>query len=186
MKLAVKLPILAQGLFVLACLMTELALATEAAPIKPPTKPFFTVPEPPVLTEQAQRILTEVNLRIPHIDTAGLEAQLKTRPETVVIDVRTPAELAALGGHIEAARFFNISRGWLEFQVESFVSNKNTPIVVYCGVSQRSPLAADTLIKLGYTNVKNYSDGFFKWRAPGLPVRSLDKAPTSFLFNIPP
>jgi glyoxylase-like metal-dependent hydrolase (beta-lactamase superfamily II)/rhodanese-related sulfurtransferase len=99
--------------------------------------------------------------------------------------VRTPAELALLGGRIEAPQFFNITRGWLEFQIESYVPDKKTPIVTYCGVSQRSPLAADTLMKLGYRNVKNYADGFFKWRAAGLPVLSLDKVADSFLYDLP-
>jgi glyoxylase-like metal-dependent hydrolase (beta-lactamase superfamily II) len=57
--------------------------------------------------------------------------------------------------------------------------------VVYCGVNQRSPLAADTLMKLGYTSVKNFSDGFFKWKQAGLPVQQNDKAPASFLYDLP-
>jgi len=32
------------------------------------------------------------------------------------------------------------------------------------------PPPADTLIKLGYTNVKNYRDGFVNWRRAGLPI----------------
>ncbi len=151
----------------------------------PQATPIFSVPEAPALTVQAKQLLDEVNQRLTHLNTAELQALLKAQPNTIVIDVRTPAELALLGGHIDAPRFFNLTRGWLEFQIESIVPDKNTPIVVYCGVSQRSPLAADTLIKLGYTNVKNYSDGFFKWRAAGLPVLSLDKAPDSFLYSLP-
>jgi rhodanese-related sulfurtransferase/glyoxylase-like metal-dependent hydrolase (beta-lactamase superfamily II) len=129
-------------------------------------------------------VLDAANKRVPQLDTAGLLAQLKAQPKTVVLDVRTPAELA-LAGHIDAPFFFNITRGLLEFQVEVAVPDKTTPIVVYCGVSQRSPLAADTLIKLGYKNVKNYRDGFFKWKRAGLPVRYLDKAPDSFLYDLP-
>lgn len=109
---------------------------------------------------------------------------MKAQPTTVLIDVRTPAELG-LSGHIDAPRFFNLTRGQLEFQIEVAVPDKNTPIVVYCGVSQRSPLAADTLIKLGYKNVKNYRDGYFNWQRAGLPVRLLDKAPASFLYDLP-
>jgi rhodanese-related sulfurtransferase/glyoxylase-like metal-dependent hydrolase (beta-lactamase superfamily II) len=149
-----------------------------AAVILPP-------PEAPTLTQDAQSLLDAVNARIPQIDTAGLVAQLQAQPETVVIDVRTPAELNLLGGYIDAPRFFNRTRGWLEFQIETAVPDKATPIVVYCGVSQRSPLAADTLIKLGYSNVKNYRDGFFNWKRAGLPVREYDKAPDSFLYAMP-
>lgn len=174
----------------LAALGLMLALnliPAQAAAVKPAAqaKPEFFVPEPPALTVAARQLLDEVNQRIVNIGAAELAAQLAARPETMVIDVRTPAELALLGGHIEAPRFFNIARGWLELQIESFVTDKNTPIVVYCGVNQRSPLAADTLMRLGYTDVKNLSDGFFKWRAAGLPVRSLDRAPNSFLYAMP-
>jgi len=141
-------------------------------------------PEAPAVTQAAQRVLDAVNKRVPQLDTAGLLAQLKAQPKTVVIDVRTPAELSLLG-HIDAPLFFNITRGALEFRIEVAVPDKTTPIVVYCDVSQRSPLAADTLIKLGYKNVKNYRDGFFNWKRAGLPVRLLDKALASFLYDLP-
>jgi rhodanese-related sulfurtransferase/glyoxylase-like metal-dependent hydrolase (beta-lactamase superfamily II) len=162
-----------------ACLVPFMAQGQNlAAVIMPP-------PEAPAVTQDAQILLDAVNARIPQIDTAGLVAQLQAQPETVVIDVRTPAELNLLGGYIDASRFFNRTRGWLEFQIETTVPDKATPIVVYCGVSQRSPLAADTLIKLGYSNVKNYRDGFFNWKRAGLPVQQYDKAPDSFLYDMP-
>jgi rhodanese-related sulfurtransferase/glyoxylase-like metal-dependent hydrolase (beta-lactamase superfamily II) len=165
--------------FLAALLVAPMAQGRNLAAIVMPP------PEAPALTQDAQSLLDAVNARIPQIDTAGLWAQLQAQPETVVIDVRTPAELNLLGGYIDAPRFFNRPRGWLEFQIETAVPDKATPIVVYCGVSQRSPLAADTLIKLGYTNVKNYRDGFFNWKRAGLPVQQYDKAPDSFLYDLP-
>jgi rhodanese-related sulfurtransferase/glyoxylase-like metal-dependent hydrolase (beta-lactamase superfamily II) len=181
------------GLALLCCCMLSQAPAlaageTAAKPspaVMPQPAAAAPIPEAPALTVQARQLLDEVNGRIRHVNTPELQALLKAQPNTVVIDVRTPAELALLGGHLDAPRFFNIARGSLEFQIEAAVPDKNTPIVVYCGVSQRSPLAADTLMKLGYTNVKNYSEGFFKWRAAGLPVLSFDKAPNSFLYSLP-
>lgn len=145
----------------------------------------YPIPEAPPLTQAAQAVLDGVMARVPQLDTAGLAAQLKERPETMVIDVRMPQELAILGGRIDAPRFANLVRGWLEFQIEAAVPDKRTPIVVYCGVSQRSPLAAETLIQLGYTDVKNYRDGFFNWKRAGLPVVPTDAAPTSFLYDLP-
>jgi rhodanese-related sulfurtransferase/glyoxylase-like metal-dependent hydrolase (beta-lactamase superfamily II) len=162
-----------------ALLLTATAQAQNLAAIMHP------IPEAPALTQDAQKLLDAVNARVPQLDTAGLLAQLKAQPETLVIDVRTAAELNLLGGYIDAPRFFNITRGWLEFQIEAAVPDKATPIVVYCGVSQRSPLAADTLIKLGYKNVRNYRDGFFNWKRAGLPIQSYDKAPDSFLYSKP-
>ncbi|MEW6678666.1 MAG: rhodanese-like domain-containing protein [Pseudomonadota bacterium] len=145
----------------------------------------YPIPEAPPLTQAAQAVLDDVMARVHQLDTAGLAAQLQARPETVVIDVRTAPELAILGGRIDAPRFANVLRGWLEFQIETVVPDKDTPIVVYCGVSQRSPLAAETLLKLGYKDVKNYRDGFFNWQRAGGPVVPTDAAPRSFLYDLP-
>jgi rhodanese-related sulfurtransferase/glyoxylase-like metal-dependent hydrolase (beta-lactamase superfamily II) len=162
---------------VVSCLAASAQAQNLAAIVNPP-------PEAPSLTQAAQKVLDGVNKRVPQLDTAGLLAQLKAQPKTVVIDVRTPSELV-LSGQIDTPFYFNIPRGLLEFQIEAAVPDKATPIVVYCGVSQRSPLAADTLIKLGYKNVKNYRDGFVNWKRAGLPVLQYDKAPNSFLYNLP-
>lgn len=145
----------------------------------------FFVPDPPPVPAYAQGLLDAVNQRIVNIDSEQLAALLQNRPETVVVDVRTPAELNLLGGHIEATHFLNITRGWLEFQIETFVPDKTTPIVVYCGVNQRSPLAADTLMRMGYREVYNLADGYFKWRAAGFPVRLPDRDLASFLYARP-
>ena len=139
----------------------------------------------PPLSSQASKLLDQTNQRISNIQTEELQALLKKNPDTVLIDVRAAEEITLRGGSIDAPRHFNIQRGWLEFQIDSYVSNKETPIVVYCGVNQRSPLAADTLMKLGYKNVRNYADGFFTWQRAGLPVDSSDKALDSFLYSKP-
>ena len=139
----------------------------------------------PPLSSQASQLLNEVKQRISNIHTKELQTLLKDKPDTVLIDVRSPEEITLRGGSIDAPQHFNIQRGWLELQVDSYVSHKDTPIVVYCGVNQRSPLAADTLMKLGYSNVRNYADGFFAWKRAGLPVDSSDQALDSFLYSKP-
>jgi rhodanese-related sulfurtransferase/glyoxylase-like metal-dependent hydrolase (beta-lactamase superfamily II) len=120
------------------------------------------------------------------INTPMLQALINETDNLVLIDIRTPDELATLGGTIDAGfRNYNINRGWLEFQIEDLVPDKNTPVVIFCGISARSPLAAKTMTEMGYVNVYNYSDGFFKWRDAGLPVRLSDENPGSMLFSIP-
>ena len=102
-----------------------------------------------------------------------------------MIDVRNPEELNLNGGYIRAENYFNIPRGQLEFRISTLVLSKNTPIVVYDDFNQRSPLAADTLVKLGYTNVSNYAEGFYKWKQAGLPVKYTDMALDTFLYSKP-
>lgn len=139
----------------------------------------------PDLSADARKLLDQVSKRVSNINTAELKAMLKPQTKTVLIDVRNPEELNLNGGYIRAENFYNIPRGQLEFRVSIFVLSKNTPIVVYDDFNQRSPLAADTLAKLGYTNVKNYADGFYKWKQAGLPVKYADMALDTFLYSKP-
>ncbi|MHB1084525.1 MAG: MBL fold metallo-hydrolase [Thiobacillus sp.] len=164
-------------ILIACCLAAPAHAQNLSAVVNPP-------PEAPSITRAAQRQLDAAIKRVPQLDTPGLLAQLKAQPTTVVIDVRSPAELD-LSGYIDVPLFFNIDRGLLEYQIEASVPDKATPIVVYCGVSQRSPLAADTLIRLGYKNVKNYRDGFVNWKRAGLPIQQFDKVPASFLYDLP-
>jgi len=126
-----------------------------------------------------------VNQRITNIDTEELSRLIDQDPSLVIIDVRQESEVNGLGGMINGRREIILPRGWLEFRIANEVADKDTPIVVYCGINQRSPLAADTLQQMGYTNVKNYADGFFAWKEQGKPIKFTDYALDSMLFRKP-
>ena len=103
---------------------------------------------------------------------------------TIYIDVRSPGEIDAQGGTLSFSRTYNIERGWLEYRTPERIPNKNTPIVVFCGTGQRSPFATKKLMDMGYTNVKNFADGFISWRNAGLPLEA-DDTPNSILYRAP-
>ncbi|MCU7940155.1 MAG: sulfurtransferase [gamma proteobacterium symbiont of Bathyaustriella thionipta] len=105
------------------------------------------------------------------INTADLKIMLDEELDMILIDIRTAAEVQNMDGKIDAPQNVHIPRGWLEFRVQRVALNKDIPIVVYCGGGLRSPLAAETLQDMGYSNVKNYSEGFFAWKKSGLPVK---------------
>jgi len=105
------------------------------------------------------------------IETIELKKMLDEELDMVLIDIRTATEIQNMDGKIDAPQNLNIPRGWLEFRAQRVALNKDTPIVVYCGGGLRSPFAAETLQKMGYTNVKNYSAGFFGWKQAGLPIK---------------
>jgi len=136
------------------------------------------------LSDGARAIL-EANKTITNINSEQLLKILKENPKTELVDVRSPDEVDFIGGYIDADEHVNITRGWLEFDLASHVKNRDVPIVVYCGTNQRSPLAARKLMDLGYTNVKNLTDGYDKWKEQGMPVNLIDKAPESLLFSLP-
>ena len=130
------------------------------------------------------KMLESVNKQIVNIDTAELEKILDSDKNAVLIDVRTPEEIKLLGT-IKRGQNVNIVRGWLEFQIADYANSKDTQIITYCGKNLRSPLAANTLEKMGYTNVKNYEDGFFAWKELGNPVKISDFEPDSVLYRKP-
>jgi len=133
---------------------------------------------------QGDTYVAEANKTIRNIDTATLKKMLDEVPGLVIIDVREAAEIAQTGGTIDAPRVHNVSRGWLEFRVPERVPDKDTPIVTFCGLNLRSPLAAQDLMNMGYTNVANYEDGFPAWVKQGLPVTT-DTSPGNMLYSAP-
>ena len=82
-----------------------------------------------------------------------------------VLDVREPDEYEA--GALDGA--VHIPRGHLESQVESRLSDKDKPLVVYCAGGVRSAFAARTLQELGYTDVVSLVGGFGRWKDEGRP-----------------
>jgi len=130
------------------------------------------------------KMLEAVNKEIVNINTKQLKEILDKDPYTVLIDVRTRDEIVQFGT-IHRGQNKHVPRGFLEFQIGEHAVSEDTPIIVYCDQSRRSPLAAKALMNMGYTNVKNYSDGFTRWKEAGLPYTISDKAPENALYSNP-
>jgi molybdopterin/thiamine biosynthesis adenylyltransferase/rhodanese-related sulfurtransferase len=60
-----------------------------------------------------------------------------------------------------------LPRGNLELSIEGRISDKSTPVIVYCAGGARSALAAKSLTDLGYTDVVSMSGGFNQWKNEG-------------------
>jgi rhodanese-related sulfurtransferase len=58
----------------------------------------------------------------------------------------------------------------IERDAEQKVPDTGADVVLYCGGGFRSALAADALLKMGYTNVASMDGGVREWRAKGLPM----------------
>ena len=88
------------------------------------------------------------------------------RGNTLLVDVRDPDEWQE--SHIPGAK--NFSRGMVELEIEEAAPDLSTPIITHCGGGGRSALAAESLQRMGYTNVKSMAGGFKAWKAAGLPT----------------
>ena len=95
------------------------------------------------------------------------DAASKTKSsDAVIVDVREKDEWDE--EHIPDA--VHMSRGMLELEVEDKFTDRNMTIITHCGGGGRSALAAESLQKMGYKNVRSMAGGFKAWKAAGLPT----------------
>lgn len=80
---------------------------------------------------------------------------LKDQPNTVVLDVRTKMEWNM--GHVDGATLIDINSPTFEAEIKKLDPSKT--YLVYCRSGRRSALAANILIKNGFTDVKNVKTG---------------------------
>ena len=83
---------------------------------------------------------------------------MDTEGDYVILDVRTEEEYDE--GHIEGAVL--IPDFEITSKAEGILTDKNQLILVYCRSGRRSKLAAEALVSLGYTNVKEFG-GIIDW-----------------------
>ena len=84
----------------------------------------------------------------------------------VLIDVREDNEWER--GHIVNA--IHLGKGVIERDIETIVHDKTTEVILYCGGGFRSALAADNLLKMGYTNIRSMDGGWRRWKEMGYPI----------------
>lgn len=83
---------------------------------------------------------------------------MDTSKDYVILDVRTREEFDQ--AHIPGAIL--IPNDQISAEAERVLMDKNQLILVYCRSGRRSKLAAEELVKLGYTNIKEFG-GIIDW-----------------------
>ena len=141
-----------------ACGKTDLALALAAAfPVE-------------IISVDSAQVYRRMD-----VGTAKPALDLRRDVPHWLIDIREPHEFER--GHIPGAVLS--PRGLLEFEIHGLVERTATDpdvtpedrdIVLYCGTGGRSALAADTLDRMGYRNVRSMDGGIVAWAAAHLPV----------------
>src|SRR5712691_6971617 len=110
-----------------------------------------------------QKLVAEAKKNITEISPQDAAAKLNSGA-AVVVDVRNKDEWDE--GHIPGAT--HMSRGTIELDIEEKVPDPNAMIICHCGGGGRSALAAKSLQKMGYKNVRSMASGFKAWKAAGL------------------
>ena len=76
----------------------------------------------------------------------------------IILDVREQEEFVA--GHIPGAILIPYTQ--IEEKADEMLPDKDQLILVYCRSGRRSKIAAEALVKLGYTNIKEFG-GIIDW-----------------------
>ena len=98
-----------------------------------------------------------------NIPATQLEAMLEKK-DFAFINVHIPYE-----GEIANTDAF-VPYNEIEKNLDKLPTDKNARIVLYCRSGRMSTLAAETLVRLGYTNVWNVEGGMIAWETLGLPL----------------
>jgi rhodanese-related sulfurtransferase len=111
-----------------------------------------------------EKLVAEAKKNITEISPEEAARRLQDHA-AVIVDVRDKDEWEQ--EHIPNA--IHLSRGTIELDIEEKIPDPNTVIVCHCGGGGRSALAAESLQKMGYKNVRSMAGGFKAWKAAGFP-----------------
>ncbi len=91
------------------------------------------------------------------------------------VDVREADEFEA--GHVPGAR--HQPRGFLEVRADlehrkrdPWLADRGRKLLLYCGGGHRSALAAASLRRMGFEQVRSLAEGFSGWTSRGYPVET--------------
>jgi rhodanese-related sulfurtransferase len=115
-----------------------------------------------------EMIVDSVRHGIVECTVTDVKLRIDSQEPFHLIDVREDHEVAV----DRAAGSVHLGRGIIERDIETLVPDKAAAIVLYCGGGYRSALAADSLVKMGYSNVKSMAGGIRAWREAALPLET--------------
>jgi rhodanese-related sulfurtransferase len=98
-----------------------------------------------------------------NIPSEQLRAMLQKK-DFVLINVHIPYE-----GELPYTDVF-IPYNEMEKNLGKLPPYKNAKIVLYCRSDRMSTVAAETLVRLGYTNIWNLNGGMIDWKKKGFPL----------------
>ena len=103
---------------------------------------------------------TEIRQEAVYMNITAEEAKkiMDTEEGYIILDVREQDEYDA--GHIPGAILIPYTQ--MEEKADDMLPDKDQLLLVYCRSGRRSKIAAEALVELGYTNIKEFG-GIIDW-----------------------
>ena len=115
------------------------------------------------LDSQTQTVPVDGGGSYTDVSADGLALLLEAK-DFPLINVHIP-----YAGEIEGTDDF-IPFDQIEQNLDKLPADKNAKVVIYCRSGGMSGLSANTMVKLGYTDVWNLDGGMIAWEASGRPL----------------
>jgi rhodanese-related sulfurtransferase len=115
---------------------------------------------------QFLKLVNDAKTRVKETNVSEVKRRMGSGEKFLLVDVREDHEWAK--GHLPGA--IHMGRGIIERDVETHVPDTGAKMILYCGGGFRSALVADSLQKMGYTNVESMDGGWRGWNEAGLPT----------------
>ena len=112
------------------------------------------------------KLCDEVRARVKEVTVDEIAARLTKGEKLELVDVREESEFAA--GRIVGAR--HLGKGVIERDIEKAIPDVDAEIILYCGGGFRSAIAAESLEKMGFRNVRSMAGGWRSWKEKGHPT----------------
>jgi rhodanese-related sulfurtransferase len=113
-------------------------------------------------------VVQEARARIREVSVDRVKARIDQGERLLLVDVREESEWDK--DHLPGA--IHLGKGVIERDAEKVLPDPSKEIILYCGGGFRSALAADSLQKMGYTNILSMDGGVRAWRERGYPFTS--------------
>jgi rhodanese-related sulfurtransferase len=113
-----------------------------------------------------EKLCADTKKRVRELTVDNVKAKLDRKETFYLVDVREESEFAK--DHLPGA--MHLGKGVIERDIETAIPQTDAPIVLYCGGGFRSALAAESLQKMGYTNVWSMDGGIRGWRDKRYPL----------------
>ena len=117
---------------------------------------------------KAQPVVVEVqeSTTAKNIPAKDFQLLILTKGNVIILDVRTPKEVAA--GRL--ANSVAIDFYAPNFKQEVAKLDKTKPIMIYCHSGRRSAIAMSKMREMGFVEVYNLETGILGWNGAGYPI----------------
>ena len=101
-----------------------------------------------------------------NVPAKDFQKLIMTKGNAIILDVRTPKEVAA--GHLSNALYLDFYAP--NFKEELAKLDKTKPILIYCHSGRRSAIAMSNMREMGFVEVYNLETGILGWNGAGFPI----------------